>query len=78
MKEKNKRYNIIQRCLTLEDMEKHNPKWLEISDHSHKIFITGGSGHRKTNTQVNLTNEEPEIDKVYLYAKDPYKAKYQF
>ena len=26
---------------------------------------------------LNLTNHELDIDKVYLYAKDPYRAKYQ-
>ena len=25
-----------------------------------------------------MINEEPDIDKIYLYAKDPYGAKYQF
>ena len=25
----------------------------------------------------NLVNHQPDIDKIYLYAKDPYKAKYQ-
>ena len=23
-------------------------------------------------------NNQPDIDKIYLYSKDPYKAKYQF
>ena len=23
-------------------------------------------------------NNEPDIDKIYLYAKDPYRAEYQF
>ena len=23
-------------------------------------------------------NQQPDIDKIYLYAKDPYEAKYQF
>ena len=27
---------------------------------------------------MNLLNNQPDIDKIYLYAKDPYKAKYQF
>ena len=27
---------------------------------------------------MNLINNQPDIDKVYLYAKDPYEAKYQF
>ena len=26
---------------------------------------------------LNLITTEPDIDKVFLYAKDPYKAKYQ-
>ena len=27
---------------------------------------------------MNLINNQPDIDKIYLYAKDPYEAKYQF
>ena len=27
---------------------------------------------------LNLINHEPDFDKIYLYVKDPYKAKYQF
>ena len=27
---------------------------------------------------LNLTNNEPDIEKIYLYAKDPYEWKYQF
>ena len=26
----------------------------------------------------NLINDEPGIDKIYLYAKDTYEEKYQF
>ena len=26
----------------------------------------------------NLINNQPDIDKIYLYAKDPYEAKYQY
>ena len=32
----------------------------------------------KTNVLLNLINNQPEIDKKYLYAKDLYEAKYQF
>ena len=38
----------------------------------------GGSWSGKTNALLNLLNHDPDIDKIYLYAKDPYKAKYQF
>ena len=27
---------------------------------------------------INLINEEPDIYKIYLHAKDPYEAKHQF
>ena len=26
----------------------------------------------------NLISPQPDIDKIYLYANDPYEAKYQF
>ena len=29
------------------------------------------------NALLNLTNNQPDIDKIYLYAKDPYETKYQ-
>ena len=32
----------------------------------------------RKNKLLNLINNQPDIDKVYLYAKDPYEAKYQF
>ena len=35
-----------------------------------------GSG--KTNVLLNLIENQPNIDKTYLYAKDPYEAKYQY
>ena len=40
--------------------------------------IVGGSGSGKTNGSLNLIKEQPYIDKIYLYAKDPYEAKYQY
>ena len=32
----------------------------------------------KTNALLNLINNQLDIDKIYLYAKDPYEEKYQF
>ena len=40
--------------------------------------MIGGSGSGKTNSLFNLINQQPDIDKIYLYAKDPYEAKYEF
>ena len=34
--------------------------------------------HEKKNALLNLINNQPDIDKVYLYAKDPYNIKYQY
>ena len=63
--------------ITKEDIKEHNPKWPEISDHRYLILIIGGSGSAKTNALLNLINHEPNTDKIYLYAKDSYEAKYQ-
>ena len=30
------------------------------------------------NSLFNLINHQRDIDKIYLYAKNPYEAKYQF
>ena len=56
----------------------HNPKWPYIPDHLSRILIVGGSGSGKTNALLNLINNQPDIDKIQLYAKDPYEAKHQF
>ena len=61
-----------------EKKRKHNPNWPYIPDHPYIILIIAGSGSAKTNTLLNLINNQPDIDKIYLYAKDPYEDKYQF
>ena len=60
-----------------ENIKEHNPNWPQISDHPYRILIIGGSGSGKTNTFFNLINHQLDNDKIYLYAKDPYEAKYQ-
>ena len=61
-----------------ENKTEHNLKWSYIPDHPYRILIIGGSGSGKTNALLNLINNQPDIDKIYLYAKDPYEAKYQY
>ena len=63
---------------TYEDKLKHNPDWSYIPDHPYRTLIIGGSGSGKTNALLNLINNQPYIDKIYLYAKDSYEDKYQF
>ena len=60
-----------------EDIKEHNPNWPEISDYPYRILIIGGSGSGKTNELMNLINNQPDIDKIYLYSNDPFEAKYQ-
>ena len=63
---------------TNENKTKHNPDWPYSPDHPYRILIIGGSGFGKTNVLLNLINNQPDIDKIYLYAKDLYEGKYQF
>ena len=63
---------------TNENKTKHNLKWSYIPDHPYRILIAGGSGPGKTNTLLNLINSLSDTDKIYLHAKDPYQAKYQY
>ena len=61
-----------------ENKTEHNKNWPYIPDHPCRILIIGGSGYGKTNVSLNLIEKQPDIDKIYLYAKDPYEAEYQY
>ena len=56
---------------------KNNKKWPYIPDHPYRILILRGSGSGKTNTLLNLINEQSDIDKNYLCAKDLNEPKYK-
>ena len=62
---------------TGENRKEHNPNWPHNPDYPYRILILGGSGQGKTNSLLKLINHQSYIDKIYLYAKDPYEAKYQ-
>ena len=64
--------------ITNKNNKKHNEKWPYIPDHPYRILIIGGSGTGKTNTLLNLMNEQNDTDKIYLYAKDLSEPKYEF
>ena len=40
------------------------------------MLTIGGSGSGKTNALFNLKDHQPDIDKIYSYAKGLYEAKY--
>ena len=64
--------------ITNETNKENNEKWPYIPDHPYKILIIGGSVSGKTNALFNLINEQDDIDKIYLYAKDLSEPKYEF
>ena len=56
----------------------HTPNSPNIPDDPYRILIIGGSGSGKTNVLLNLIkHQRPDIDKIYLYVKDPFESKYQ-
>ena len=69
---------IISDNYTNENNREHNSMWPYIPDQPYRILIIGGSGSGKTNALLNLINNQSDINKIYLYAKDPYEEKYQF
>ena len=58
--------------------KKHNEKWSYIPDHPYIILMIGGSGSGKTNTLRNVINEQNDIDKIYLHAKDLSESEYEY
>ena len=63
--------------ITNENNKKHNEKWSYIPDHPYRILIIDGSGSGKTNTLLNLINEQNDVDKNCLYARDLNEPKYK-
>ena len=41
----------------------------KITDQTYRLLI-GESGSGKTNSLLNLINQQPDIDKIYLHVKD--------
>ena len=62
--------------ITKEIIKEPNANWPQIPDHYYRMLIIGGWESRKTNTLFNLVSQQLDIDKIYLYVIDPYKAKY--
>ena len=56
----------------------HKANWPQIPDHRYRILIIGDSGSGKSSSLFNLIIQQPDIDKIYVYTKNLYEAKYQF
>ena len=61
-----------------ENKTEHNLKWPYISDHPYRILTIGGSRSGKTNVLLNLINNQPDIDKIYMYDKGYMKVNINF
>ena len=55
----------------------HNSNWPKAADYPYRILINWRSRSGKINSLFNLITHQPDIDKIYLYAKNPYETKYQ-
>ena len=62
--------------VTKENKKEHNTNWLQILDHPYRILRGSGSG--KLNSLFNLISHRPDIDQIYLYAKDQMKQSTNF
>ena len=52
--------------------------WSYIRDHPNRILIIGSSRSGETKVLLNVTkHERQDIDKIFLYVKDPFESKYQ-
>ena len=60
------------------NIKMHNPNRPQIPGYLYRLLTIGGFWSGKTNSLFNLKSQQPNIDKIYLYAKDIYEAKYQF
>ena len=62
--------------ITKQDIKERDPNWPQILYNPYRTVLVGGSRFWKTNPLSNLISHQPDIDKIYLYDKDPYEAKY--
>ena len=69
---------MINFRITNENNKEHNEKWPCIPDHPYRIMKIGGSGSGKTNALINLINEQNNIHKIFLSARDLSEPKYEY
>ena len=69
--------------VTKVNINKHNVNWPRIPDNPYRILIIGGSESGKINALINQIKQKGDddynvFDKIYLYVKNLYEAKYQY
>ena len=61
-----------------ENIKEHNTNCPQIPDHPYGVLVIGDPRSEKPNSLFNLINHQSDIDKIHLFAKDLYDAKYHF
>ena len=62
-------------AVTKENITEYNPNWPQVPDLPYRILIIAGSGSGKASSLFKLINHQRDIDKIYLFAKEPYEVK---
>ena len=60
--------------ITKENIKEDHPNSSQVPDQPYTVLIIRGSGSGKTNALFKLIGHQPDIDNIYLYAKDPCEA----
>ena len=63
---------------TKENIKEHKTNWPQLPDHAYRKLIIEDPWSAKIHSLFTLISQQPDIDKIYLYLKNPYEAKYQF
>ena len=58
--------------ITKEDRKEHNSNQPDILQNPYGILIAGGFRSGTKNALFNLISHEPDIDEIYLIAKEPF------
>ena len=64
--------------ITKDNIKVHNPNLTQIANHPNWTLLIWGSESGQTNALFNLIACQLDIDRIYLYAKDPCEVKHQF
>ena len=62
--------------ITKENLKEDHRSSSQVSDLPYRILMIRASRSGKTNALFDLMGHQPDIDNIYLYAKDPSEAKY--
>ena len=61
--------------VTGENMQEHNPLWMQIPDH---LYNKRWLWIRKINEILDLINQQSDVDIIFLYTKDLNESKYHY